>query len=184
MPHNGSNAIDIVTDIHVALRGFDRRVLGALEPCSLVPAVSNAGTASNIRPASAEIWYAARNFLPEDRRDQFAQAIRERVAQVVAGYKDATFEYQYVKGHPMLFNTESHVVSVSRLLRDAGVMVEGITPQLGGDDFAYYTQKCPGAYFLLGANKEGAGDHHTPTFDVDESTFKFGILYWLLLATN
>ncbi len=185
MPHRGSNAIDIATDIHVALRGFDRRLLGAVEPCSLVPAVSNAGTASNVRPSQADIWYAARNFLNEVRRTEFAIAVQKRVEGVVGNYPDARLErYDYVKGHPATINTPDSVEKVGAALRAAGQTVAMCEPELGGDDFAHYVQRRPGSYWLLGARKQVAGDHHSPTFDVDESVLWRGVLFWLVLATN
>lgn len=178
MPHRGSNAIDIATDIHVALRGLDRRVLGAVEPCALIPAVSNSGSASNVRPAEADIWYAARNYLDEGRRSAFAYVIRKRIEAILWQYPDAKLTtFNYVTGHPATINSPESFEHASGLLRKAGQMVVVAEPELGGDDFAYYLQKRPGSYWLLGANKPGAGDHHSETFDIDERELWRGILF-------
>lgn len=183
-PHHGSNAIDITTDIHVALRGFDRRFLGGLEACALVPTVSNSGTASNIRPGKADIWYACRQFLDEKQREELAQAIQRKVNLVVSGYPDATLEYDYVKGHPNLVNNPESVAQVGDLLWAAELKVEITEPILGGEDFAHYLKEVPGSKWDLGAYQEGTGDSHTSTFNPDESVFWKGVLFWLLLATN
>ena len=48
---------------------------------------------------------------------------------------------------------------------------------MAGDDFAYYLQKVPGAYYLLGTNNPSKGitsNNHSPTFDVDESVLYTG----------
>ena len=46
---------------------------------------------------------------------------------------------------------------------------------MGAEDFAYMTRQAPGAMFMLGA---AVGDfsrpHHTPVFNIDESTLPLG----------
>lgn len=186
-PHHGSNAIDIATDIHVALRGFDTRFLGTNEPTSFVPAISNSGTGSNIRPSQAEIWYAVRNVLGPHERAAFHQAIAERVKAVVASYPDATVACEPIYGHPALANSPASYEQVKKLLTAAGQTTEKIELLMGGEDFAHYLELqggVPGCMWMLGAAQEGGGDHHTPTFNPDESVFWRGVLFWLLLATN
>ena len=48
-------------------------------------------------------------------------------------------------------------------------------PSAGSDNFAEFLAAFPGFYMNLGthSNRPGtSGNHHNPTFDVDESTFK------------
>ena len=46
---------------------------------------------------------------------------------------------------------------------------------MGAEDFAFMTRQAPGAMFMLGA---AVGDfsrpHHTPVFNIDESTLPLG----------
>lgn len=183
-PEKGINAIDIVSDIHVSMRGFDRRFLGALEPCALVPSVSNAGLAPNSMPAEAELWYSVRHYLSPERRDGFSAAIRKQVETVVSNYSGAKAEYEYMKGHPALINAPEVFERTSVLLKNAGLKVEEHRQDFAGDDLAYYLQKRPGAYWALGVHKDGGGGLHTPKFDMDENALKTGILFWMLLSIN
>ncbi|MBI2637224.1 MAG: amidohydrolase, partial [Parcubacteria group bacterium] len=186
-PHRGSNAIDIATDIHVALRGFDTRFLGPNEPTSFVPAISNAGTGSNIRPSEAEIWYAVRNVLGPKTRAAFHQAISEQVKAVVSRYPDATVACEPIYGHPALANSPASYEHVNAVLQAAGEKTGLEELHMGGEDFAHYLELqggVPGSMWLLGAAQEGSGDHHTPTFNPDESVFWRGVMFWLLLATS
>jgi metal-dependent amidase/aminoacylase/carboxypeptidase family protein len=51
------------------------------------------------------------------------------------------------------------------------------TPSLGGEDFAFYSEKVPGFFFLLGCgdNKgEGCYPLHSSHFDFDDSILKKG----------
>lgn len=183
-PNHGSNAVDIGIDICQGLKGFDTRYLGPSEPCSLVPAIFQSGTGSNIRPSQAEIWFAVRNVLPLEARQQFHLALKRVVDHVVAGYPDATVQVKSIFGHPALINTPESFNEVSGLLRNAGESVEVHEQIMGGEDFAHYLNAVPGSFWLLGAYQEGCGDHHTPTFNPDESVFWKGVLFWLILATN
>lgn len=183
-PERGSSAIDVMTDIHVALRGVDRRLLGASEPCSIVPAVSNAGSTPNTRPAEGEIWYAARHYLPEEARENLAVSLRKRVEGAVAGYPDAKMEFEYVRGHPALFNDAAMFDRDAGALRKAGLDIGVLKQDFAGDDLAHYLRKRPGSYWALGVRKEGAGSLHTPRFDMDENAMSTGILFWLSMATR
>lgn len=52
---------------------------------------------------------------------------------------------------------------------------------MGGEDFAYMTQKAKGAMFMLGAaTPDGqARHHHTSTFDIDEKVLASGAAVFL-----
>jgi amidohydrolase len=39
---------------------------------------------------------------------------------------------------------------------------------MGGEDFAYYLQQKPGAFFFTGAGHPKAYPHHHPHFDIEE----------------
>jgi amidohydrolase len=39
---------------------------------------------------------------------------------------------------------------------------------MGGEDFAYYLQKIPGAFLFMGAGDGTRHPHHHPGFDIDE----------------
>ena len=50
-------------------------------------------------------------------------------------------------------------------------------PNMGGEDFAYYLEKVPGAFmFLSSSNPEKHTDvaHHNPKFNVDEDVLWIG----------
>jgi len=182
-PHHGSNAIDIGLDICTSLKGFALRNLGPTEPVSLVPAQFNSGTASNIRPSEATIWFAVRTMLDEDRRVRFHHELEAAVRTIVGTYPDASCEIEMVKGHPTLTNTPEEVSAMASLLRANDQPVETHDILLGGEDFAHYLNATRGCFTMLGAYQDGTGDFHTPNYNPDESVFWKGVLYWLALAT-
>jgi amidohydrolase len=182
-PHHGSNAADIAIDVGGALRGFPLRTLGPREPISLVPAVVRAGTASNVRPDTAELWFAARNFLEPDARRRFHARVAGEIEQVVARYPDAAVTVTPIEGHPSLVNAPAEVERVRRLLRTSGEQTDEGEMRFGGEDFAWYLRARPGCFWFLGAHRPSSADHHAPRFDPDPAVFWRGIHYWLILAT-
>ena len=61
----------------------------------------------------------------------------------------------------------------------------GVSPVLGGEDFAYYQEHVPGAFLFLGNQNEEKGIihfcHH-PRFMVDDEAMGHGVRTWLGLA--
>jgi len=182
-PHHGSNAADIAVDVCSALRGFGLRTLGPHEAISLVPAIVRAGTASNVRPDTAELWFAVRNFLDAERREAFEAALVREIEQLVRRYADATVTVTPVRGHPSLINTAAEVEWVRRLLDEAGLETVDDDTRFGGEDFAWYLHARPGCFWFLGAGTEDSADHHAPRFNPDPAAFWRGVHYWLILAT-
>jgi len=75
--------------------------------------------------------------------------------------------------HPL--TTKIAYEAVSELVGKEKVLTP--TPSMGGEDFAYYLEKVPGTFIILGTgNKEKETDkpHHNPYFDVDEDVLPIG----------
>lgn len=183
-PHKGQNALRIAQQITNSLESFPAQVLGPMEPCSLEPTILKAGTASNIMPATAELWFGVRTMLEPANRDKFFEHLASKVSSVVSSFPGATVEFKPIHGHPALINAGSTVTLVSATLKSAGELYKEHERILGAEDFAYYLQRVPGCQVMLGANQQGCGDHHTPTFNPDEAVLWKGVYFWLLLATN
>ena len=48
-------------------------------------------------------------------------------------------------------------------------------PSMGGEDFSFYLELCPGSYFRIGSNDGKTKDLHTPDFDINEECIFTGI---------
>ena len=56
--------------------------------------------------------------------------------------------------------------------------MEVLKPSMGGEDFAYYLEKCPGSFFRLGCRNEEKGivhPYHSSLFNIDEEVLPFGV---------
>lgn len=150
-----------------------------------------AGTTDNVIPGTAELQGTIRSFAPE-----VTTRVLERIREIAAG-TEAMFgvkvELKLIEGYPALVNDAGCAEAVRRVAsglaeRDPGKVepsVEGL-PIAGGEDFAYFTQVVPGAYFFLGSGKPGEEPitcHH-PDFDFDDGLIPTGMRMFLGLVAD
>lgn len=146
----------------------------------------NSGYRYNIIAAHAELTGTVRTFSSE-----VQELIIKRLEEVLKGICSVfgtTYEFDYIKGYPVVINNEK----VARVVEEAAIEVlgpEGILhpkPVAGGEDFAYYLEEVPGAFYFLGVRNPEIGiesPQHSPTFNLDESAMKYGteILYLTIM---
>lgn len=183
-PHKGSNAIDILTDIHVQLRGFILRCVGPSEPISFVPSISQAGVTSNIMPNYGEATYTIRNFLSQKDLFFLIQKLKEKLISIINTYPDASLhKFHFAECFPTVVNHPDSFNMVNHILLKNGLDTEYSKLLFSGEDFAYYLKKQKGSYWILGAS-QNHWDHHTSKFNPDESVLWKGAAFWLLLALH
>lgn len=151
-------------------------------PVTLVFGAVLAGAAANVIPATATL---RGSFRTADRSTwaQGERAVREALAAITAeaGLGDApAWSLQYTRGLPPVVND----VATTELVRDVvsralGPQAVADTPQsMGGDSFAWYTERIPGTYVRLGTHDPASTgprlDLHSATFDVDERAIAVG----------
>lgn len=60
--------------------------------------------------------------------------------------------------------------------------IKTIDPVMGGEDFAYFLQKVPGAFLFFGMGDGMEFPHHHPGFDIDERALPEATLLMTSLA--
>lgn len=183
-PFAGTNALRVTQAIQNTLDSVATRILASHEPISIEPTILQSGTATNIMPSHAELFYGVRTMLGPENRAGFFARLEDIVKKVVKIFPNAEVSFERIFGHPMLFNNDEEFARTRKILSENDEELSLHEPVLGGEDFAYYLQKIHGCAVMLGAHQEGSGDHHSPTFNPDESVFWKGVLFWLLLATH
>lgn len=168
-PHETKDAIVIGSQVITQLQQIVSRRLDPLETAVLTIGVFEAGTTFNVIADKAKIVGTVR-YLNTAVQEQVIEEM-EKVIKGVCVASDASYSLDYVKGYPPLVNHAKE----AELVLNAGEKIEEIhtaeevLPVMGGEDFAYYTMKKPGAYFFTGAQKEGNEfPHHHPKFDIEE----------------
>lgn len=171
MPHETVDPIVVASQLVLALQQVVSRRVDPLEPAVVTVGSLHAGNAFNVIPDTALLKGTVRTFDEGVRHD-----IEEAIARIAEGTclaAGASAEVCYRRGYPAVRNHPAEIEVVARLAREAlgDDAVVPMAPIMGGEDFAYYLQERPGAFFFVGgANAELGMDfpHHHPRFDVDE----------------
>src|SRR5690625_7644403 len=81
----------------------------------------------------------------------------EQIIKGICLANNATYTFNYLKGYPPVVNHPDEtelVLEASKEIKEVTSALE-IEPQMGGEDFAYYLQDKPGAFFFMGEHWEG-----------------------------
>lgn len=178
-PEKGVDPINIASHIVINLQEIIAREIPAVKPAVMTIGHMEAGFAYNVIPSEVLIEGTIRA-LEEDVRQELAKRIGE-VAKATAQAFRGDVEYEMVWGAPPVVNHAEMAKLAADCARDvAGVdmVIDHVdTPNMGGEDFAYYVKEIPGAFmFLSSSNPEKHTDvpHHNPYFNVDEDVFWIG----------
>ncbi len=106
------------------------------------------------------------------------QFLCSRMQSIAAGLSQALgihIELDFQPGYKALINDEQSVNQVRRAA--AGELIEIKQSSMTVDDFSFYLQHVPGAYFFLGSGFEGKQNSglHTNTFHLNEECIAVGI---------
>lgn len=174
-PHACLDPVLAGSEIVMALQSLVSRRVDPLAPAVLSITQFQAGSAFNIIPSRAQLAGTVRYLAPE-LNSRMARWIEEVVTGVAAAHGlTATVNYQY--GTPVLVNDAKAAARLSSTFTDLGGAVCDVPPSMGGEDFAYYLQKVPGAFAFLGAGDgtpATANGFHHPGFNIDERAMPWG----------
>lgn len=103
----------------------------------------------------------------------------ERLVRGVCEAFGADYRLEYRHGYPSVYNDPALLpfleAATLEVLGPGRLSVR--EPSLGGEDFAYYTQRVPGLIFRLGTRGDDESTRyplHHPKFDLDEAALPLG----------
>ena len=174
-PHNGLDPIWLQAQVVNALQAIRSRRRNPTERSVVTIGTIHAGAAPNVIPNEVVMTGTIRTF-EEEARDEIHRLVEEAFGLV--RHFGGDFELTFSKGYPALYNDPG----VSELIRQAGRDLlgeeqsgEGV-PIMAGEDFAFMTQKAPGAMMRLGAKLDDVNrPHHSPIFDIHEGCLPVGV---------
>jgi amidohydrolase len=174
MPHQAIDPTFILAQVLNAIQGIRSRRVDPTKAAAVSIGEIHAGKASNVIPSQVYLSGTMRSFDDATRQqllDELERALG--VARALGG--DYTLRIR--RGYPSNYNEPS----VAALMRDSTVAMIGeegiIQPEkmMGAEDFAFMTRKAPGAMFFLGGRiGSDHRPHHTPVFNIDESSLPLG----------
>ena len=175
-PHATADLVHIASRVVVDLSIGLNRLSDPRDGVNLTFGSIHAGDAPNVIPTEAIILGSLRA-LGRPSWEAAPQIIRNLLAAIVEPL-GASWELDHRIGAPPIVNDPWAVGAVERSGRAVlGAGAVGPTHQsTGGEDFSWYLEHAPGAYFRLGVRAPGAPtvDIHAGNFDVDERSIALG----------
>jgi amidohydrolase len=177
-PHN---TVDLVHALAAVATGLPDALSRAVDPragLSMVWGQVSAGNAPNAIPREGVLRGTLR-VLDRAAWDSAPELVERLIVQLVAPF-GAHASVRYDRGVPPVVNDPAATTLLSAAVTTAlGAAAAVPTLQsMGGEDFAWYLERVPGAMARLGVRPPGSlrpMDLHQPSFDVDEAAIAVGV---------
>ena len=177
-PHNTIDPIITGSKIVVELQSIISRELNPLESGVISVTMMNGGDAWNVIPSTMELQGTIRSLTLEGllTLQKRVKEVSESIAIANRCEAEVTFP-----GHDYPPTVNDVICwelgkSVSKEILGEDKVID-MPPIMGGEDFAYYTQKIPGCFAFLGVSNpeiDAIYDVHHPMFKVDEEALPLG----------
>ena len=177
-PHQTVDAVAVAVQVYQALQYLVSRENDPLHPFVITIGALHAGTVANVIPSEATLLGTVRSLDAAVNR-----VLPERLERVVAGVCQATrarYTFEFVRGYPAMVNDEAftqHAIDSVKALLGEQSIAHIPTPELGGEDFAFFSQRVPSLMLRLGVRNEARGivhPVHSSRFDLDEDALPIG----------
>jgi amidohydrolase len=188
MPQDCIDPIVIASNMVISLQQIISRNANPATPTVLTfGKINSVGGATNVIPDVVKLEGTFRTF-DEEWRYQ-AHELMKVQAENIARSMGGSVEFKIEKGYPVLMNDELLTLRVKKAMIEycGNENVVDLPIRMTSEDFAYYSQKMDACFYRIGTGniiKGITSGLHTPTFDVDETSFRLGIGLMAWLAVN
>lgn len=177
-PHESQDPIAASAQLLTAIYSLIPRSVDSQNPVVVTIGRVQGGYNANVIPEKVEMEGTLRTLDGSVR-----EATREKLRRLTRGISqasDVTLEILFDQGLGAVINDPG----ATALLREAAQRTLGPhnveevpRPSMGGEDFAAYLEKVPGAMFRLGvrSGELPAAPLHSPLFDIDERALGYGM---------
>ncbi len=182
MPHTTVDPILVASHLVVNIQSIVSRNVDPLKPVVVSFGTVKGGTIYNIIPSEVSLTGTVRTF--DSSIQSLAEERLQEIIEETCKAFGATAEFEYEKGYPPLVNHEAMVDFVIEVAKKTlgEDRIQTIDPVMGGEDFAYFLQKVPGAFLFFGMGDGMEFPHHHPAFDLDEKALPQATLMMTSLA--
>ncbi|MBF7981987.1 MULTISPECIES: amidohydrolase [Rahnella] len=179
-PHEGNDPIIIAGQIIGALQTLIARNVQSDHNAVVSVTQVHSGSTWNVIPDSAWLEGTVRSF-NQDTRELIERRFRQ-VLNGIAGAFDTQIELDWQPGPPSVVNTAEWVDFALAQAAGSGFEARRVEASPIGEDFAFYQQKLPGAFLMIGSG--GPFALHHPEFRVDDRALFPTAHYLAQLAVN
>lgn len=141
--------------------------------------ILQAGTAPNIVANEAFLAGSIRSFKPE-----IQEYLMQKVKEVIKTSEVLGFSHDIVfKEYPAIINHEKSVQKIRKICESLDIKAIDNGPMGGSEDFSYFIQDLPGAFFFLGSGNEKINNPlHSNPFYIDDNCLEVGAKIFLELV--
>ncbi len=184
-PHSGVDPVFVASHIISTIQGIVSRKLDPLDNVVISITQVHGGDALNVIPELVTLKGSVRTLRTSSR-----ELVINQMEQVIKGICisfGAEYKFNYTVGYPPLVNsteaTKKSIQAATNLVGGKNVD-ENAIPIMGSEDFAFYLEKKPGAYILIGNGEGEVGGCmvHNPYYDFNDRILPLGASYWVSLA--
>lgn len=177
-PHLTIDPIVLAAQVITQFQTVVSRSVPPTEPAVVTVGRVRAGSTYNVIPEKAELIGTVRTFSRET-----AYLIKSRLEAIVKGVAEGaggSYSFKFNEGYPAVINDEactSKLMKAAELVLGKENVIELERPIMAGEDFAFYQQQFPGAFFFLGSGSDEADSKwswHHPKYNIDEQAFLTG----------
>jgi len=191
MPHLGIDPVPVACQLVQGFQTILTRNVRAIETGVISVTMIEAGEATNVIPDTVTIQGTVRTFTT-DTLDLIETRMREMSTQVCAAF-GATAEFEFSRNYPPTINHTNETEFVRQVMGEVvgPSNVQAFEPTMGAEDFSFFLQGKPGAYFVIG-NGDGVhreGGHglgpctlHNPSYDFNDQLIPLGATLWVKLV--
>jgi len=183
-PHTGNDVLMAATDYTNLCQKIISRFKDPIKKAVLSFCQLSGGQTYNVLPDTCRIKGTLRYF--DKSIEELAKEKMQAIADAIQLIYDVAIECNFTHGVDPLINNNAAVAKLVDIFKRSGFEVSTVMdPMMGGEDFACYLQKCPGAFVNLGIATDGKHPPlHNSDFYVPVGAMILGIQFWVELVTN
>lgn len=176
-PHEAVDPIVLASQFITSVQTIVSRNIDPTDSAVVTIGKIEGGTAHNIIPESVRLLGTVRTLSKSN-----ADLIANRLESLLKGITESaggTYTFEFNRGYPVVKNTKAEtdrILTNMRSLFGADSAKELEKPIMAGEDFAFYQEHFPGAFFFAGSGSPEAESQyvwHHPRYNIDERFFNY-----------
>ena len=185
-PHKAVDACVVAAQAILGIQTVVSRQIDALDPAVISIGSISGGTAANVIADEVKFAFTVRALSKENREK--VPVLVERTIKGITESAGATYEFNYDYCLPPVINDSKAVAlveEVGKQLLGEDKVIRLSKPVMGSEDFSFFQEKVPGAYFFLGGKNEEKGIvplAHNSKYNFDEDAMLTGISMMAAIA--
>ncbi len=182
-PHLNKDPIVCGAHLVSAFQAITGRAVSPLEPAVITIGKFSGGDAANITPEKVEILGTARALSNRTRNLLKKEIILK--TKKISGAFGCKSSIEYNMHSPVCKNDKKlarKIINISGNI-ETKLKLQKVSPTMVSEDFAYYTQKVPSCYLLMGIG-QNCGVNHNSRFTINEDIMPCAVSYFAKLILN